>query len=34
MAKTHGKPAGVKPAGNVKPTDVNKPRKGSQNSLS
>ena len=46
MAKTDGKPAGgkpadnvkpadsVKPADNVKPTDVNKPRKGSQNSLS
>ena len=40
MAKTDGKPAGVKPtdnvkpADNVKPTDVKKPRKGSQNSLS
>ena len=34
MAKTDGKPAGVKPADNVKPADVKKPRKGSQNSLS
>ena len=39
MAKTDGKPASdkpasVKPADNVKPADVKKPRKGSQNSLS
>ena len=28
------KPASVKPTDNVKPADVKKPRKGSQNSLS